>query len=50
VTSISHVFGMQPLSRLTKVIFCHSAQLLKNALPSEDPKPMLAVVLSECEV
>lgn len=28
--------------RLTKVIFCHNAQLLKNSLPPEVPKPMTA--------
>jgi hypothetical protein len=28
--------------RLTKVIFCHNAQLLKNSLPPDDPKPITA--------
>jgi hypothetical protein len=30
---------------LTKVIFCHNAHELKNSLPSDDPKPILATVV-----
>jgi hypothetical protein len=29
--------------RLTKVIFCHSAQLWKNSLPGDVPKAMFVI-------